>query len=1318
MRFDYRRDIVAGSALDFSGLGLRDAPAGRYGRTVVVGDHFEFERLPGVPQRFYGVNLCMSLNYPTHEEAECLITRLKRIGYNSIRLHHHDRLSVKARADSTELDAANMDRLDYLIATAVREGLYLTTDVYVSRPVAWRAVGIDREGAMPSAAFKALTIFHEGAYSNYLAHARAFLCHENPYTHRRLVDEPALTTLVTVNENWLCMGWKHVCGLPEVASAYADWRKEFLSRPLSKSFASSVKENAEELDPWKENAVTTIFFADMERKAFARKAADLRKLGVRCPFSAGNHGPNTVPNQVVRSEVFEYVDVHSYVDHPTYLNTDPARRYQLPKGLVNRNYLDYFDTLPMNRVAFARVAGKPFAVSEWNFCGPADARAMAGLYGGALAAVQDWSAIHRFAYAHDIRHLADGPREPGAFDVSADPIMLATERQMLPLFLRGDLARAEPQVNLTIDERALRSDGVKAMPVDPSVKTNLMFAARVSCGCRPVSGAANLPLADYANMSSPVPFAGTNACVSVDCEGRVLTVATPCTSGVAIPAGMSASVPDLSVRVTRTAATVAVTSLDGRPVRKSGRMLVSHLTDAKGRGAAFADVARTIHASGGDGEILLADGCAEIDVRLENADEFRVYALASTGERRFEVPHEAREGKLSFVARTRGADGMGVMEYEIVREDKTTPVLISNGRLAVLVDDTLSVPASVSHSRETYCNSIVWEGRRYPAPTLSLLPQGRFVTELSFGAKETNRVQRIDLDAAETSVEVLADDGSRFEGSAFVALDENVIVVRHRTFGSAKADLRFLPPQSDRIPESSRGGSADLFSWKSYGRDIVETGVEIVEFRPTPNETIYCLAFADSLEKTPGAVRERLAKQRNRIASEGFESVRDRHRAAWGSFYAESSVSCPDAELMRIRKMAEYQLRCHVTEWSIPVGLTPGLWEGNVFAFDELYAVEGLLSAGHLSAAKRVVDYRFNTLKNAHARNGVWEWKNFGNGPSYGARWVWQAAEDDVTEAARPGFWLDHIFHMASIARSVELYWRSTRDESALRERVYPIVLECARYYARNWIYEDADGKYVGKCTDLERLGPARDHAFMTTVGVISTLRTAAEMAGRLDVTDGETHAFRETAEALVKTLPVRDGGYACCPGSDEVSFGLLAGHFPFSVFPGDDPLQRRATERFLENAEKSGNMYAEGRRVCPWYAAAASVASCVLGRGDEQLRWVREAARSAGRWGEFWEINEPSVRRRPWFMTAAATTLTAIDRLFLAEVDGEIRIASGVPLEWKDFAFDLPAPCGVRVKCAVRGGEVVELSVTGALEGRRIVLPAGLRLGKGVVVP
>ena len=42
-----RHEIVPGSALDFSKMGIQDAPAGKYGWTKSVNGHAEFEKRPG-----------------------------------------------------------------------------------------------------------------------------------------------------------------------------------------------------------------------------------------------------------------------------------------------------------------------------------------------------------------------------------------------------------------------------------------------------------------------------------------------------------------------------------------------------------------------------------------------------------------------------------------------------------------------------------------------------------------------------------------------------------------------------------------------------------------------------------------------------------------------------------------------------------------------------------------------------------------------------------------------------------------------------------------------------------------------------------------------------------------------------------------------------------------------------------------------------------------------------------------------------------------------------------------------------------------------
>ena len=142
----------------------------------------------------------------------------------------------------------------------------------------------------------------------------------------------------------------------------------------------------------------------------------------------------------------------------------------------------------------------------------------------------------------------------------------------------------------------------------------------------------------------------------------------------------------------------------------------------------------------------------------------------------------------------------------------------------------------------------------------------------------------------------------------------------------------------------------------------------------------------------------------------------------------------------------------------------------------------------------------------------------------------------------------------------------------------------------------------------------------------------------------------------------------------------------------------RKTVEHFLAHGAKAGNMYAVGKRVCPWYAATMSVAAGMTGERTAPLVWIDEAGRSAGEWGEYWEINEKGgARMRPWFMTAAANTLYAIDRLFVADADGEIRIAFHVPEKWRAFSFTLPSEAGVTVRAEARDGRIVRLELLGS---------------------
>ncbi len=418
------KDIVAGSALDFSSQHLQEAPAGKYGWLKAVGGSFEFEKRPGQARRFYGVNLCFTANYPTHEMADVLTDRLVRLGYNTIRIHHHDDTWNHA-------DPEMLDRLDYLLAQAIRKGLYVTTDMYVSRRVTWKELGVEREGDVGMDLFKTLVGCYEPAFENWCQFARRFMEHRNPYTGRMYKDEPGMPLISLINEGELFMGFDSKAGEPIVQQAYRD----FTGRD-------------EKLEAWKGRFMD--FQDHLEKRIAERCSAFLREMGCKALLTNDNNGFQHGEGEAATS-LYDYVDNHFYIDHPQFLE----RSWSLPSRCDNRNPVTYGGP-EMFRKGYAKGFSKPYTITEWNFSGPGRYRGLGGILTGARAAVQDWDGLWRFAYAHTADALVDNEQHfPGYFDVSTDPLSQASDRASICLFLRGD-AVSEDELQMDQQTGVLR----------------------------------------------------------------------------------------------------------------------------------------------------------------------------------------------------------------------------------------------------------------------------------------------------------------------------------------------------------------------------------------------------------------------------------------------------------------------------------------------------------------------------------------------------------------------------------------------------------------------------------------------------------------------------------------------------------------------------------------------------------------------------------------------------------------------------------------------------------------------------------------------
>ena len=660
----YEKEIVPGSALDFSGMGLTDAPAGKHGWLVAKGPHFEFEKKLGVPQRFYGVNFCSTANFPSQAQAEQLADRLVRLGYNSVRIHHYDNGCVQGSKDGLTLNPDQMAKLDGFIAACMKRGLYVTTDLYVSRNVTWRHIGIANDEPLDKQVFKALIAVHEPAYQNWAAFARAFLTHVNPHTGRRYADEPGMPFIAMVNEGSIGYSKAETRETPAMQAAWLAWLK---TKQAQDAAFADLPEKMPAGMSGKAGSAVALFIADIEARMVARMKAFLRdEIGCRALISNYNCGTHYTPLQPVREALYDYVDDHFYVDHPQFLE----KRWSLPSRCGNENPLRTGCRTPCG-VAFTRLANKPFTVSEFNFSAPGMFRGVGGILTGAMGALQDWSALWRFAYSHRLENMLDGEGALGYFDVSCDPLAQASERASLCLFLRGDLAPATDKVAILLPSREVGVLKEAASRVAPEwswaawkVQVGTRVAEHGAAGERAV-GCAEA----YAKGAADAFCSLTNVAgaLVMDQARGAFTITTGRTVGGFAETGSIRAGP-LAVEITGTPATVWVSALDSAAVPESGRLLLTHLTDVQNTGVRYAERARKTLLSHGKLPYLVRAGQAEVTLALKKPEACTVYALSTNGRRVEKLPVKVAAGTLQFTASVTGGAGGARMLYEIVRE--------------------------------------------------------------------------------------------------------------------------------------------------------------------------------------------------------------------------------------------------------------------------------------------------------------------------------------------------------------------------------------------------------------------------------------------------------------------------------------------------------------------------------------------------------------------------------------------------------------------------------------------------------------------------
>ncbi|MEO8763729.1 MAG: glycoside hydrolase family 65 protein [Ginsengibacter sp.] len=228
---------------------------------------------------------------------------------------------------------------------------------------------------------------------------------------------------------------------------------------------------------------------------------------------------------------------------------------------------------------------------------------------------------------------------------------------------------------------------------------------------------------------------------------------------------------------------------------------------------------------------------------------------------------------------------------------------------------------------------------------------------------------------------------------------------------------------------------------------------------------------------------------------QGVEKLKQFHNAAWDDLWKSDIIIEGDDASERDVHSAMYHLYSFVREGTAyspsPMGLSGLGYNGHVFWDAELWMFPAILVL-HPEMAKSMVEYRYQRL--AEAKHNA-----FAHGYK-GAMFPWESAATGNEETpvwALSGPFEHHI--TADVAIAAWNYFAVTRDTLWLREKGFPIISECADFWASR-VEKNGPGKYdIKNVVAADEWAENVDNNAFTNAAARANLRYAVMAAGILN---------------------------------------------------------------------------------------------------------------------------------------------------------------------------------------------------------------------------
>jgi len=562
------------SPVDLSFLNAPEAPAGKHGFLKAHADQLVFE--DGTGARFWGTNLTANALFGTSpDNVRSQARRLAQLGFNLVRLHHHDSEWVnpnifgdRQNGDTRRLDAAMLEKLDWWIKCLKEEGIYVWLDLEDGRrfKAADDIYGFDeiRQGK-PSAAVTGYSYINTSMQTAMKRFNEMYLNHHNRFTGLRYKDDPAIVAVLITNENDLTRHFGNALlpdkGVPKHTALYLLRAQDFAEQ--------HALPRDEVWRAW-EDGPSRLFLNDLEQRFDADMIAHLRALGVRTAIvTTSSWGMNAL-NSLPALTTSDIIDVHSYGG----------------VGELERNPV--FGANLVDWIAAAQIVARPLSVTEWgldaNDSFAAD-RHDIPLYLAAAAALQGWDALMLFAYSQEA--FTEQRSTPSIYHAYNDPALLATLPAAALLYRQGHVRQAattyvfapsaaelfqhadSPANSVALRTAAARGRLLIAMPKVPELAW--LEASAIPAGAKVIRDPREPQIA--IDSTEAVSDSGE---LRRNWDAGVFTIDTPRTQAVmGWIGGRTWQLSDIEADVSTRNSAIAVQSLDGSPLRQSRHIMIS-----------------------------------------------------------------------------------------------------------------------------------------------------------------------------------------------------------------------------------------------------------------------------------------------------------------------------------------------------------------------------------------------------------------------------------------------------------------------------------------------------------------------------------------------------------------------------------------------------------------------------------------------------------------------------------------------------------------------------------------------------------------------